>query len=92
MPLPNTLCSTLSPGLYCWVFGSTGVGGVFCDGAGGTFFDGGVDGGTVGEEYEPVRGDYFGGVALPGLDWLLPYVLALPLPKVRPVSRGEEVS
>src|SRR5881628_3800469 len=53
VPLPNTLCRTLSPGLYCCSFGAGGVGGVggcdegvFCDGAGVTFFAAGEDGGT----------------------------------------------
>ena len=62
--------------LVLLLLGAAGIGccagGVFCEGAGVTFFAGGEDGGTVGDEYEPGRGVHFGGVELPGLDWPLP--------------------
>src|SRR5947209_13355685 len=42
VPLPNRLCITLSPGLYCCPFGAADVGccggGVFCEDGGVTLF------------------------------------------------------
>src|SRR6266487_87421 len=83
-PSPNLSCRTLSPGLYCCSFGLSGCGA----GGGGKFFPEGADGGTVGDEYEPVRGAQLGGMMRPGFAALFPpKVLLLPLPNVRPVSR-----
>src|SRR5579859_7688977 len=79
VPLPKRLCITLSPGLYCCPFGLAG--GVGVGGGGGVaFLADGTDGGTVGDEYVPGRGDR--GEYAPGL----------PLPNVRPLSRDARLS
>ena len=79
IPSPNLSCRTLSPGLYCWLFGLDGVGG----GPSELFFCEGKIVGTEGFIFDDGR------AVLRGFGLL---DCGLPEPNTRPVSRDERVS